>query len=243
MSLRLDILATIVLFFICPQPTNAGYQEHKNPGCLINSTCNPQAGKKMLHWKQALKSRSTKQIQLALKQGFYPFDIWAIRPFISKEYQDSIIIYHSVNPTHYKKDIFMGKLFWTKALPINNFHKIKTQDSLFFSDFIIRHKKGKFIRYIAPKEESPTSLTNDEIIFTLGELGQTYELSINSQQQLRIVATTEDYHPPFSIECPDPLKAFKLPLPSSFPLSTKHYCQKVWNTQLKTYEAIRIEHF
>lgn len=235
---NIDKLLLLTLFTFSLGALAQVYTGHKNPGCLPNSKCSPQTGLNHLLWQQALKSKSLKKMNAVIKKGFYPFDT-----FITKHVQEKTILWDSVCYNHKKKNISMGKLQVKNAKIFNNFNQYDQTKPFFLTDQVTRFDGKNFITYITPKEESPTSIRNNSIILSLGELGSVYHLAISKNRKLHIVPSAKEYKSTYSAHCSGILKNYKTNVPKDFPIRPSTYCRTIWNENTKNYEMILIETF
>ncbi len=239
--LRLNIIDKLLLITILSYSSiimSQSYSEHKYPGCLANSTCSAQTGKKHLKWNRLIRSNKLVTRNTAISSGVFPLDIWSINPTTN-----DLQSWSSTCFSHNKKNIFQSKIFLTKKTTLNNFKDYDPAKPFYFTDQIVRFNQGKISTFIAPKEESPTSIRSNRVIFTLAENEIIYNLAITSKRQVKIVSSAKEYHQTYSIECPPHFKDYKGMLPATFPLQLSNYCRSIWNTDKKDYETILIQSF
>jgi hypothetical protein len=153
------------------------------------------------------------------------------------------MLWSSVCYAHKGKNIKMGKKFLSNLSEINTFKEYKKERPFIFSDIVLRSIGGKITQYIAPSSESPSSIRDSKMLYTLGEMGAFYTLSISQDRKISIVSEDKDYNPTYSVECNKELLAYKIDLPKEFPLATKAYCRSIWNETTKKYETIMIHSF
>lgn len=227
------------VFFTCTLAFSAdpAQYEHENPGCQINSLCDKQTGLKRLAWIKSVKTKNMKRLNQAIKQGQYPLGIWFIG-----EKSPSTILWKSVCHTHRGKGIKMGKLFISKLKQVNQFKNF-TQDNFLFTDLVTYQHGNKSETFVAPINESPSSIHGGNMVYTLGEMGNIYTISISSQGEIKAIRADSEYHPTYATPCPKKLSALTPPLPKEFPLKISTYCRSIWNETLKKYDTIMVHSF
>ncbi len=205
--------------------------DHIYEGCPTNSYCSKNMATIRKKWLKKLKSKpSIKQLNSFKSKHGIPIDFWSSA---NNKKDISIIYWDSHCDNHNIKN---NKILLSQAFA-NNFKKLIKNKKIYIRQGLLANK-DKLNKYFLIREDSPIYADGNKLIFSRGEEGIYYYISIDNKGHIRIVKNTNKYKLAKVIKCPkNMIESFKKYLnPKNLYLG--YYCKAIWNKKNKKFQPI-----